>query len=156
MNAAKLMIAALVALLAAAPAVAGDAETILANYESVRAGLARDDASGAPALARKIAVAAARALKDAKGDARSELDAIRAAAVQLEEAGGDLAASRAAFAPLSEGIVGLLKASPELASGTFMYACPMVKGYGQWVQVKKEIENPYKGSSMLRCAVPVK
>ncbi len=141
----RTLAAALFLLIAAGtPAAATNLDSLLADYESVRASLASDDASTVPATAKRIAAAATR----------EKIEPIRAAALKLAEAKGDLAASRAAFAPLSKGVINLLAASPELAKGKFVYACPMVKGYGKWVQAKKEIENPYKGSAMLRCAIP--
>ena len=156
MNPIKTATSALFALLlSAAPGMAGNVEGLLARYESVRAMLAKDDASGLPTVARKIGSAAERELGQRKPRAGNELEMIRDAARALERANGTLAESRAAFASLSRGVVALLAAEPELASGRFVYACPMVKGYGRWVQVRKEIENPYKGAAMLRCAVPV-
>lgn len=138
----------------AAPAAASaDRQSILANYESIRARLAHDDASGVPSLAAEI-TAAARALAKRNVPEKEELKLILDGSRRLEEARGDLHASRVAFASLSEGVVGLLAARPELSEGRFLYSCPMVKGYGRWVQTKKEIENPYYGAAMLRCAVP--
>ena len=143
------------ALPAASAAASADHEVILGNYESARAALAKDDASAVPPLAAKIAMAASRALETREVREKEEIELILAGSRRLEEARGNLQASRAAFAALSRGVVALLAARPELAEGRFHYSCPMVKGYGQWVQAKKEIENPYKGSAMLRCAVPV-
>lgn len=139
---------------ATAPALASNLDRILSDYESVRAALAKDDASRLAPLARTIGAAAQRELDTADGAAATRLASVRDAAAKLEKADGDLSASRAAFAALSRGVLAILASSPGLARGKFVYACPMVKGYGKWVQAKKEIENPYYGASMLRCAVP--
>ncbi|HSN68921.1 MAG TPA: hypothetical protein VLV48_06730, partial [Thermoanaerobaculia bacterium] len=132
-----------------------DRQMILAHYESIRARLAQDDASGVPSLAGAISAAAARALTKRDIAEKKEIELILAGSRELAEARGDLHASRVAFASLSRGVVALIAAQPELGEGRFLYSCPMVEGYSRWVQAKKEIENPYKGSAMLRCAVPV-
>ncbi len=148
--------AALLFAIAGTPAFAGNLDTILTDYESVRAALARDDAAGLASLGRTIGAAAQRELETSKGEAAARLSSLRDAAAQLAASSGDLAASRKAFASLSKSVLDILAASPEMAKGKFVYACPMVKGYGKWVQAKKEIENPYYGTRMLRCAVPAK
>jgi hypothetical protein len=146
----------LAAALGAVPAAAGNLDVLFEDYEAVRAALAKDDASGIRPPANRIVSAVEAELKNRKDDAAKPLSAIRTAARDLARSEGNLVAARAAFAPLSKGVLDLIAASPKLAEGKFLYVCPMVKDYGKWVQARKEIENPYMGSAMLRCAVPVK
>lgn len=141
--------------LSAATALAGGLSPVdeaLGHYEAIRASLARDEAAPVAALASKLAATSRQAASESKED-RKALLAIAASAEALAKSSNELAATRLAFADVSRDVLALVAANPELRDGKFVYSCPMVKGYGKWLQEEKAIENPYYGSKMLRCAV---
>jgi membrane fusion protein, copper/silver efflux system len=60
----------------------------------------------------------------------------------------DIKAARAAFAPLSEAVIALVKADPSAHDVKLAY-CSMAKA--SWLQKEEKIRNPYYGPSMLSC-----
>lgn len=128
-----------------APEVAGAAAPIapaawLAGYDALRAALVADDVAASASAARALAPLVA-------GD--GEL----AAAAERVAAGADVAAQRLAFADLSR--LAVLRISAAGAPKVIPYHCPMVSGYGYWVQAKSGIANPYMGQSMPHCGSEV-
>ncbi|MCB9736210.1 MAG: DUF3347 domain-containing protein [Deltaproteobacteria bacterium] len=112
-------------------------------YEQLRAALANDDLAAAKAAAGKLAAAdgaSAGVVAGAKG----------------VEGAGDIAAARVAFGEASKAYIEQLVADPELAEGTYVFRCPMAKGYKKWVQLTDALENPYMGQEMLDCGSPSK
>ena len=99
--------------------------------------------------------------------ASDDEDRARAFLVELSESSdpplGDLAAQAArspsidvmrnAFAEVSDSLIG----SASIPQGYIVVFCPMARGGAgaNWVQQKGEIRNPYLGSAMLGCGVPV-
>ncbi|MFN2477387.1 MAG: hypothetical protein ABR526_13730 [Chthoniobacterales bacterium] len=79
------------------------------------------------------------------------LDAAKAAALELGDAGADLGKSaslkdaRAAFEKLSDKAKQLAAGQP----GYYVVNCPMLKK--DWVQTSTTISNPYAGKEMLTC-----
>jgi hypothetical protein len=63
----------------------------------------------------------------------------------------DLKVARDAFAPLSEALIGQVKAngSPDLASDLRIGYCPMNRR--SWIQREEMARNPYYGTAMLTC-----
>jgi alanine-alpha-ketoisovalerate/valine-pyruvate aminotransferase len=94
----------------------------LANYESIRAGLASDDLQGA----QKAAAMFPQAAEIAKSKT--------------------IAAAREAFKTLSAYAAKLAAGK----SGFYVMRCPMVK-QGDWVQTSETVANPYMGNRMLSC-----
>jgi hypothetical protein len=94
----------------------------LANYEAVRAALAKDDLNGA-----------------------------KKAAADLKEEGTPIANSdkistaRAEFTKLSQHAIQLTAGQ----TGFYTMHCPMLNK--DWVQTSKQVSNPYAGKAMLTC-----
>lgn len=132
-------------------------DALLRQYETIRAALASDQAAGVPAAASALASSAEQALGQASAAAKPYVQGVVTASRALESAGAsDIAKQRAAFGDLSRHVVGLLGAEPSLQSGRYVFECPMVTGYGKWVQTKESIENPYMGKQMLACGSAAK
>ncbi|MES2642461.1 MAG: hypothetical protein V4850_23460 [Myxococcota bacterium] len=115
----------------AAPAIA---TTSLHGYDAVRARLVADDLTGTAAAARALAASD---------------PALAPPATAVAEA-VDLAAMRVAFGELSRAVaLGLGSAAPP--AKVWAYRCPMVGGYGYWLQTSAGLANPYMGQAMPAC-----
>lgn len=114
----------------------------LAQYETVRAGLAADDL----AAARNGATGLVTAVREEFADSKPMIDAAEklAASKSIEDA-------RSAFGVISGEVIKVVQGQP----GLFVMNCPMVKN-GTWVQTISKIENPYMGKKMLECGEIVK
>jgi hypothetical protein len=124
----------------------------LAEYESIRAALAKDSVAGIAASAQKVADAATKAGQHAEAKQRPHLEGVATAAKALEEkAKGDIAEVRKQFGQLSQHLVGLISADPSLGKGLHVFECPMAEGYKKWIQPSAKIENPYMGKKMPQC-----
>jgi membrane fusion protein, copper/silver efflux system len=137
----------------AAPAVApssAELRPILAGYERARALLVDDKTEGLDAAGGEIGEAAKAAAGKASGAPKDQLTAIAGAAQKLAAA-GDVAAARLAYGEVSQPLVELVMADAELREQMHLFECPMVKGYGRWLQPTPGIENPYMGQEMLTC-----
>ena len=127
----------------------------LAAYDRVGGILARDETAGLGPLARELHTILQQAAS-AKGPAeqtKAQLAAAAGAAEKLAQA-GDLPSARASFAALSEALIAVVAADPRLEEGWFVFECPMVEGFGGWIQSSERLENPYMGPSMLTCGNP--
>lgn len=121
-------------------------------YEQIRAALASDDGSRVPATSLRLARSASRAAANASGTTAPVLRELSAAAEALGALpDSDLTNLRIAFGDVSRAVVSLIVADPSLASGRYIFRCPMTMGYKKWVQTSAELENPYMGSRMLHC-----
>lgn len=153
----------LAALLLDAPTARADGEgleqnvlLVFADYEQVRASLAADRGAGIGTVAARITRRARLAQRDAAGATAQHLGSVRTAASNLARIdASDLVALRRGFSQLSRPLVALMRAMPTAARGRYLFECPMVAGYGQWIQTSREIENPYMGQRMLACGAPV-
>lgn len=137
-----------------APRVEGPVGDVLDSYESARAKLAADDLTGSQPFAKSLA-AAARSAAEHAVTSKPSFDAIAAAADKMA-ATKDIKEARAAFGEVSQKVVSLLVADPELRTGRFLFMCPMAKGYQKWVQTNGKLNNPYFGSEMLECGEELK
>jgi Protein of unknown function (DUF3347) len=79
------------------------------------------------------------------------MDKVTSAAKRLS--GSDIAATRAAFKTVSDGVLDYMRATPTTQAGNVVVFCPMAfEDMGAlWVQAEGKIANPYFGASMLRC-----
>ena len=135
---------------AAVPPASGPHANIFAAYEGLRAALAADQEQGFADPAEELAMAAEQASAE-EGDS-AKLNDLAAAARETAGA-ADLAAARESFSEVSRTLIEFVAANPELAQGRFVYECPMVEGYGKWVQLEEGVSNPYMGEAMLACGV---
>jgi hypothetical protein len=115
------------------------AQGVVASYLEIQAALVNDSLEGVPAAARILAA------QSAKLGASGAPVAKAAKAVAAAE---DLKAARAAFGPLSEAVIAVVKADSS-AHDVKMAYCPMADA--SWLQKEEKIRNPYYGSSMLSC-----
>lgn len=146
-------VAAFLALPAAAalqPAAERDVTALLDAYELVSSSLAADRLTSAKAEAAMLLSAAENATKTAPPALVTELRAVARAASDLAKA-RDLEAGRNQFGAASEALVRIVAAHPSLQQGRTLFACPMVTGYGEWMQKSAKTSNPYFGASMLSC-----
>lgn len=127
-------------------------ETVLVAYEQVRAGLAADQLESALQAAARIETSAREAAGKAPPNLRPHLDAIAGAATRLKGASKDKPDEvRRLFGEVSRHVLELLVSERSLASGRYIFECPMAQGYKKWVQPSAEISNPYMGTRMPRC-----
>lgn len=135
-----------------APRDPAPAEIALGHYEQIRAALAKDDASPLPETARSLARTASEAAANAPTATQPRFQELSTAAQELSAVpNSDMSALRLAFGEVSRAVVSLIVADETLASGRYIFRCPMAQGYKKWVQTSSELENPYMGSRMLHC-----
>ncbi len=116
----------------------------LQSYERIRSLLANDELKDVRQAALDLEKAAT-----AQG-----LTAVATAATKLAEAPADPDAVRVSFGVVSEAVVAVVAAQPELQKGRAIFECPMAQGYKKWVQAAGTINNPYMGQRMLGCGAP--
>lgn len=125
-------------------------ERVLIDYEALRAALAADKIEAAAGLVAALAASSEGARAEAPAPIAEVLQLLEKTAREwapVQNANG----VRHGFGLLSQSIVRLLSENKNLAKGRFIFECPMVAGYGKWVQSSEQLENPYMGSKMLRC-----
>ena len=149
---------AALAVVTLSPSLAADAfDPVLGPYDGIHQSLAADSTDGvaeqAASLAKELDALATGLTADEAGVSGDELDAVKghvsdaASAAKELAAAGDIEAARDAFGDLSEALVAWRTLSD---SGPAVAYCPMVKKH--WLEADAEtLENPYYGSSMLRC-----
>jgi membrane fusion protein, copper/silver efflux system len=121
------------------PATAATLREVIAAYLPVSKALADDDDEAAKQAAVKLAAAA-------DGDLRPLADAVTAAP--------EIKSRRAAFQPLSDRLIALIREHGTDAVGNaYVVHCPMAFGNtgGDWISAKPEVLNPYFGDRMLTC-----
>ena len=141
--------------LIAAPVFAGDTDSdpiaveLMTLYRHMHTTLAADRTEGVAELAAMMAHKTEPC--ECGGEHKAEFEAVHAAALAIP--GKDLAALRAAFAPLSRAMSALGVAAG--IAGVQLYYCPMNKGY--WLQTAADAEarNPYLGPTMPECGSKV-
>jgi hypothetical protein len=146
----KIMLASLLVLAAFGFALAGPqvdvSEELLGQYYVIQKSLASDSLSGVSTSASQIADLSRKASVKSP-QAKTQFTALANAAAKLQTT--DLKLARAGFGDLSDSLIALMKAAPVKSNPPYQYYCPMVKK--NWLQDRKEIRNPYYGSSMLTC-----
>jgi len=120
---------------AAAQAFSPDAaQSVLDHYLIIQGALARDSIKNVSANAQALAAAV-------RGD-QTQTHAIAQHADILARA-SNLAKARDAFKPLSEALIGYLKANQVVAGTYYEVYCPIVKA--SWLQTSETVKNPYLG-----------
>ncbi len=125
------------------------------SYLRIHEALTADSVDGVREHANSIVTFVDSALKltgaDKGNDLKKALGDVEKAAKPLTDKKLKLDGARAAFAPLSEAIITLVKNyfPPELASRYFVFNCPMKNS--NWVQTYPTARNPYFGSEMINC-----
>jgi len=131
-----------------------EAKTMLEDYDTVHAKLAADSTDGVSAAATRIEESANKASATAPPNLQPHFQGVASAAATLKQTpASDIEATRKAFGEVSSKVVALLSAEPALASGRFVFECPMTPTYKKWVQTNGSITNPYYGKQMLECGV---
>lgn len=137
---------------AQAPDTIAQIESILSDYETIRASLAADRGGPVAEAARRIRSKAEAASAESSGPTRDSLRALASKARALASVNAsDMSALRTAFGRLSQPLVALVRSSARLQRGRFLFECPMAEGYGGWIQNDEQISNPYMGQRMLTC-----
>lgn len=117
-------------------------KSVYDNYLAIQKELAGDSLKGVDQYASAIA-------KAVRGDGMKMLPMDVARQAEALAKTKDLKTAREAFKPLSASLVKYL-ADNKAGRGLYHEAyCPMAKA--GWLQVDKEIKNPYYGKSMLDC-----
>jgi Cu(I)/Ag(I) efflux system membrane fusion protein len=130
----------------ASPQVAAQLKEILNAYHPLMKALAGDDDEAA----QKAATALVSSVKNAPVAEAGKLNMMAEAVA----AAGDIKSRRAAFNPLSDALIGLIrKRGIDAVGNAYVVHCPMAfKGTGaDWLSDKPEVLNPYYGDMMLNC-----
>lgn len=129
----------------------GTSDPVLSSYIAIQKALAADSTTGVAAAASRLSKAAAahRSHGGSHGEIASGL--IQASAAFQ---GANLATARAAFKTLSQRMIRYRGIMPAVLSQTYIVHCPMVNA--SWIQTTDQVENPFHGSSMLRCGEVIK
>ncbi|MCC5848476.1 MAG: DUF3347 domain-containing protein [Verrucomicrobia bacterium] len=130
--------------------------SITPSYLAMQTALAGDDLNNAKSGAADFL----EAMKEApdQGDAAKESEDLRKPAQALQGA-DDIAAARKAFFELSLEFSTLLGHVGTIEDDELhLIHCPMAfdNTGARWVQVGKEVNNPYFGANMLRCGSPMR
>ncbi len=126
-------------------------ERLLTEYEHVRSQLATDKAVSGEEF-KRIAEAARVASGAYAGEAKGHADQLASSAESAAgKAGEGIAEARDAFGEISRHLVALLAVEPDLATGRYLFECPMAKSYPKWVQKSASVSNPYLGREMATC-----
>lgn len=138
----KKIIGVLLMLVASHLAFAQDANKVLSDYIAIKNALVNGDSKAATQAATRLE----QYLKEEKSF--DQKDALLKSTEVVAKAGG-LEQQRAAFNDLSVNIWKLVKNTAKLKDPVYYQYCPMKKAY--WVNMEKDIKNPYYGSAMLTC-----
>lgn len=129
-----------------------EARSMLEGYDTVHAKLAADSTDGVTLAATRIQEFANKASAAAPPSLQPHFQAVASAAESLKQAPAtDIQATRKAFGEVSNKVIALVSAEPSLASGRFVFECPMTPNYKKWVQTDKAVKNPHYGKKMLEC-----
>jgi hypothetical protein len=116
-------------------------KAIVQSYLEIQAKLAADKLAEVKGPAKALAAQAAALGKDGEAIAR---------AATAVEAAADIERARDAFGPLSDAVIGQVRAEGATGFSDLRLAyCPMVKR--SWLQREAQIRNPYYGAAMLGC-----
>lgn len=128
------------------PAIAGALRTALAGYLTVAKALADDD----DAAARK---ASANLVTTFEASRPPEVGSLIEKARALEAA-ADIKSRRAAFQPLSDQLIALIREhGVDQVGNAYVVHCPMALGGkgADWLSAAPSVLNPYYGDAMLTC-----
>lgn len=127
-------------------------KTYLTQYEAVRAALAADKLPDAKKAAAEIA---ATPVATPKNEADAKRVATNLEATKALAAASSLVEAREAFRTLSRKAAHLNAVHVATGgTGYYVFLCPHIPDEaGKWVQVSKEIGNPYHGAAMPKCGV---
>jgi len=124
------------------PALMEPVKSVIDNYLNIQTNLAADSIKGLSEHAAAIS-------KAVSGDSMKMLPADMAKQADALAQAKDIKAAREAFKPLSASLVKYLS-DHKAGKGTYHEAfCPMANA--SWLQVGKDIKNPYYGKEMLDC-----
>jgi nitrogen fixation/metabolism regulation signal transduction histidine kinase len=124
------------------PALMEPVKSVLTHYLTIQTNLAGDTVKSLSEHANAIAAAV-------KGDAMKMLSPDVAKQAETLAQAKDLKAAREAFKPLSASLVKYL-ADKKAGKGVYHEVyCPMANA--NWLQLGKDIRNPYYGKDMLDC-----
>lgn len=118
-------------------------KSVYAHYLKVQTDLANDSLKGVAAEADAIA-------KAVQGDSMKMLPETVATQAEALAKATDLKTARAAFKPLSVSLIKYL-AERHAKDAYIQVYCPMAKA--SWLQVGKDVSNPYLGQEMPTCGV---
>jgi membrane fusion protein, copper/silver efflux system len=131
--------------------------TVTAAYLNLKDALVKDDFPGA----KRESATLLRNIENVKpgvfsSDARPAWESfqkeLRSDAARMS-AGENITAIRNSFDELSKTMIGLVKSFDLIGNTTYVQFCPMADNDrgAEWLSLSSEIENPYFGSSMLKC-----
>jgi hypothetical protein len=124
------------------PALMEPVKSVLTHYLTIQTNLSTDTFKGVDEQARAIAGAI-------KGDTMKMLPPDVAKQADTLAQAKDLKAAREAFKPLSASLIKYL-ADNKAGKGVYHEVyCPMAKA--SWLQLGKDVRNPYYGKEMLDC-----
>jgi hypothetical protein len=124
------------------PALMEPVKSVLHHYLTIQTNLASDTLKGLDEQAKAIAAAV-------KGDAMKMLSPDVARQAETLAQAKDLKGAREAFKPLSASLIKYL-ADKKAGKGVYHEVyCPMANA--SWLQMGKDIRNPYYGKEMLDC-----
>ena len=124
------------------PALMEPVKSVLNHYLAIQTNLVSDSIKGMDEHAKAIAAAV-------KGDTMKMLPPEVAKQAETLAQAGDIKAARAAFKPLSASLIKYL-AGKKAGKGVYHEVyCPMADA--SWLQMGKDIRNPYMGKQMPDC-----
>ena len=123
-------------------ALSGPVKSVYDHYLSIQADLANDSMDGVADNASAISKAVQGEAKSLPAEVGTQADALAKAK--------DLTEARAAFKPLSDSLIKYL-ADNNAKSAYVQVYCPMAQA--NWLQVDKNVKNPYFGHAMSECGV---
>ncbi len=124
------------------PALMEPVKSVLTHYLTIQTNLSTDTFKGVDEQAKAIAAAV-------KGDTMKMLPPDVAKQADILAQAKDLKAAREAFKPLSASLIKYL-ADKKAGKGVYHEVyCPMANA--SWLQLGKDVRNPYYGKEMLDC-----
>jgi Cu(I)/Ag(I) efflux system membrane fusion protein len=139
------------------PAFRAQVGRVVEGYLGIQSALAADDAARAAAAAKAALTALSTVdMTLVTGDDHlawmEQANALKSMIAGMVRADA-LEAIRAAFAPLSEQIMAVVKQSGTPAGPLYQFKCPMARGGegATWIQTDRDTRNPYFGEAMPGC-----
>lgn len=128
------------------PETAAELKKILSDYQPLASALAADDDAAASSAAKALATS----MSESSVSEIKELSEL----AEKTSAATDLESRRAAFQPLSDAIIKVVrKGGIDAVGNAYVVHCPMAFGGkgADWLSDKPEVKNPYYGDAMLGC-----
>lgn len=139
----KKLLLSIAVLLFGATAFAQNIDNLFHSYLKVKNALVLSDSK-----ASNLAIASLYETIKKEGDPSPKSNLLKATE-KLNNVGGDIYKQRALFNEVSTSMWEIVKKGSKTETTVYYQYCPMKKAY--WLSDKKEIQNPYYGSSMLSC-----